>query len=181
MIRESQTHAPQVADIACEFGSILTDCFVFAAGPGVTWADDHAAEVADSPNTIRRVMVSDIRRMLLAPAGGLGGLIAQHRLEIAALPACSPGNCSVVSEHGEEGEESALEQSLRLELDEARVELMAGDRVELAGKAALAAVHRTHEKEQQQLQEAEERAQAAEEQCKGQFTGNLACDLFIIF
>jgi hypothetical protein len=166
-----------------------------SATAGVTWADqlDEVAVAADSPNTVRRRLVTDIRRMLLAPAAGavvaaaaaegadgLGQLIAQQQeqqqQERAAATAAataaavvadvaddSSSNCSNLSVQSVE--ESALEQSLRSELDDARVELMAGDRVELAGKAALAGAHRAAARAEDRLRKAEAQAAAAEQRC----------------
>ena len=160
------------------------------AASGVTWADKCVVRRAstDSPNSVRRMLVSDIRRMLLAPAAvvtptatiiateadGLGQLIAQQQAEHrrvkmgAALPRAgtavkeeSDGSVSCAEEA-----ESLLEQSLRSELDEVKMELVAGDRVELAGKAALAGAHRASERVEGLLREAEARAEQAEQQCR---------------
>jgi hypothetical protein len=46
------------------------------------------------------------------------------------------------------------------------MELIAGDRVELAGKAALAGAHRASERVEEQLRIAEARAEQAEQQCR---------------
>lgn len=162
------------------------------ATSGVTWADKRPMRRAnaDSPNTVRRVLVSDIRRMLLAPAAtaletpgaaiisteadGLGQLIAQQQAEHRQekLGATVPKADTVVDEESDgsvscaEEAESLLEQSLRSELDEVKMELVAGDRVELAGKAALAGAHRASERVEGLLREAEARAEQAEQQCR---------------
>ena len=126
----------------------------------VTWADRTAAAVAvdklsepacvESPNTVRRGIVTDIRAMLTA--------------DPATAPPADSGHSTATGNADEEHSQGA-EESLRLELDAARVELMASDRVELAGKAAMAALHRNAGLAEQRLAEAEERATAAENRC----------------